>query len=221
MRTGRLLALAPGSIVSIFGTAFAGGESFAVNLPLERSLDGTSVRIGGEDAPLYYVGPGQVNAQVPFTAKVGESVSIVVNAKGKLTAPQSYLIAPAQPGIFNGAVLDFQNAPAQGGLAVTPSNPAQIGHDLIIYSNGLGLVDQTVATGAASSAANALLPVRVTIGGVEVPVAYAGLTPGFVGLYQVNVHLSSSVPTGDDIAVVLEQNGITSNPLLPIRISIR
>ncbi|MBI3934756.1 MAG: hypothetical protein HY316_08680 [Acidobacteria bacterium] len=96
-----------------------------------------------------------------------------------------------------------------------------MGHDLIIYSNGLGLVDQTVTTGAASPAANALLPVTVTIGGVEVPVAYAGLTPNLVGLYQVNVTLTSGVPTGDNIAVVLTQNGITSNPNLPILISIR
>ena len=100
------------------------------------------------------MGPGQINAQVPFTATVGESVSILVSANGKLTAPQSYLIGTAQPGIFNGAVIDFQNAPAQGGLAVTPANPAQIGHDLIIYSNGLGQVDQAVGTGEASPAAS-------------------------------------------------------------------
>ena len=56
---------------------------------------------------------------------------------------------------------------------------------------------------------------------MQLPVDYAGLTPGFVGLYQVNVHLGSSVPTGDNLAVVLTQNGIASNPNLPIRISIR
>jgi uncharacterized protein (TIGR03437 family) len=78
-----------------------------------------------------------------------------------------------------------------------------------------------VGTGEASPAAQTLLPVTVTIGGVEVPVAYAGLTPGFVGLYQVNVNLTSGVPTGDNIPVVLRQNGIESNPNLPILISIR
>jgi uncharacterized protein (TIGR03437 family) len=65
------------------------------------------------------------------------------------------------------------------------------------------------------------LPVTVTIGGVQLPVDYAGLTPGYVGLYQVNVHLGANVPTGDNLAVVFTQNGIASNPNLPIRISIR
>jgi len=213
--------LAPGSIVSIFGTGFASGNNFATQVPLERSLGGASVRIGSEDAPLYFVGSGQINAQVPFTAAVGESVSIVVNAGGKLTAPQSYLIAPAQPGIFNGAVLDFQNNPGAGGQPVTIANPARLGHDLVIYSNGLGRVETEVATGSASPAAQALLPVTVTVGGVPVPVAYAGLTPGYVGLYQVNVNLTGSVPTGDNIPVVLKQNGIESNPILPILLSIR
>lgn len=212
--------LAPGAIVSLFGTTFASGQSLAGNIPLERSLGGTSVRIGGEDAPLYYVGPGQINAQVPFTAQVGETVSIVVNANGKLTAPQSYLIAPAEPGIFHGAVLDYQNDPEHGGLAVTAAHPAHRGDDLIIYSNGLGLVDQDVGTGEASPGAQVLVPVTVKIGGVEVPVAYAGLTPGYVGLYQVNVKLTDGVPTGDGVAVELEQNGISSNPILPITISI-
>ena len=211
-----LRPLAPGSIVSIFGTGFAGGNYFASRVPLERTLGGTSVRIGSEDAPLYYVGPTQINAQVPFTAAVGETVSIVVNANGKLTAPQSYLIAPVQPGIFSGAVIDVQN-----NAIVTASRPAQLGHELIIYSNGLGRVEQEVASGAASPQAQALLPVTVTIGGVEVPVSYAGLTPSFVGLNQVNVTLSGSVPTGDNIPVIVKQNGIESNPNLPILVSIR
>jgi uncharacterized protein (TIGR03437 family) len=117
--------------------------------------------------------------------------------------------------------LDYQNDLAHGGAAVTAANPAHLGHDLIIYSGGLGLTDATVQTGAASPAGNALLPVTVTIGGVPVIPDYAGLSPGFVGLYQVNVHLGNSIPTGDNLDVVLTQNGITSNPNLPIRISIR
>src|SRR5439155_3401585 len=102
-------------------------------------------------------------------------------------------------------------------------NPARIGHDLIIYSGGLGATDANppAVTGAASPAGNALLPVTATVGGVAVQVDYAGLTPGLVGLYQVNVHLGSGVPTGDNIDVILTQNGIASNPNLPIRISIR
>ena len=216
-----LRPLAPGSIVSIFGTAFAAGDNFAAQVPLPPTLGGVGVKIGSADAPLYYAGTGQINAQMPLTAKPGESVSIAVTANGKVTAPQSYLIAPNQPGIFNGAVLDFQNNPGAGGQPVTAASPARIGHDLIIYSGGLGLTDASVQTGAASPAGNALLPVTVMIGGVPIIPDYAGLSPGFVGLYQVNVHLGANIPAGDNLDVVLTQNGIASNPNLPIRISIR
>ena len=51
--------------------------------------------------------------------------------------------------------------------------------------------------------------------------AYAGLTPDSVGLYQVNVKLTSGVPTGDGQAVVITQNGLVSNPNLPVSIPIR
>ena len=211
--------LAPGSIISIAGSQFATGNNVATTVPLAQSLGGTSVRIGNENAPLYYVGPEQINAQVPFTAKVGESVSVVVIANGKLTAPQNYLIAAAQPGIFQAggvaAVVDSQ------GRNITAANPARIGETIQIFSNGLGLVDQTVAAGAVSPSANALLAVTATVGGVEVPVSYAGLAPGFVGLYRVDVQLTSGVPTGDAVAVVLRQNGIASNPNLPVSIPIR
>jgi len=66
-----------------------------------------------------------------------------------------------------------------------------------------------------------LLPVTVTVGGVEAPVVYQGLAPGFVGLYQVNVVLPSTVTPGDAVPVVVRQNGIVSNPDLPATIPVR
>jgi uncharacterized protein (TIGR03437 family) len=208
--------LAPGAIVAISGNGFASGTQFAAAVPLPTNLGGVSVLMGGENAPLYSVSPTQIFAQVPFTAQVGESMSILVNANGQLTEPQNYLIAPVQPGIFSGAVIDVQN-----GAAVSATRPAQIGHELIIYSNGLGRVEQEVGTGQASPQAQALLPVTVEIGGAAVPVSYAGLTPGFVGLDHVRVTLTGAVPTGNDIPVVIKQNGIQSNPDLPILLSIQ
>jgi uncharacterized protein (TIGR03437 family) len=215
-----LRPLAPGSIVSLFGTGFASGNNAATSIPLPRSLGNTSVRIGGEEAPLYFVGQNQINAQVPFTARVGEQVSIVVNSSGRITAPQNYLIAPGQPGVFQsngvGAVLDSQFR------AVNAANPGRIGDTLQIFANGLGLVDQPVGTGAASpSFSTVQSPVTVEIGGVQVPVVYQGLAPGFVGLYQVNVVLTPGVPTGPAVPLVLRQNGIPSNPNLPVSIPIQ
>ena len=78
--------LAPGGIISLFGARFATENNFATQLPLERNLGGDSVRIGDRDAPLFFVGPGQVNAQVPFEARPGDDVPVTVNVGDLLTA---------------------------------------------------------------------------------------------------------------------------------------
>jgi uncharacterized protein (TIGR03437 family) len=208
--------LATGGIVSIFGSGFAASDNFATHLPLERVLGGVSVMVGGENAPLYYAGAGQINAQVPFSAQPGSDVSIVVSAGGHVTAPQNYVISAAQPGVFAGAVLDGQ------GRAVNAGNPARIGDTLQIFTTGLGATDPPAVTGQpAPPFSKALVPVSVSIGGKDVAVVYQGLAPGFVGLYQVNVILANTVTPGDAVPVAIQQNGITSNPNLPINIPVR
>ena len=214
--------LTPGGIISLFGARFASGNNFATQLPLERALAGVSVRIGVQDAPLYFVGPGQINAQVPFEVSPGDSVPVAVTVGGLLTAPQDYLIAPVQPGVFidaasgNAAILDasFQ--------LVTAQNSARPGDTVQIFCTGLGTVEQQVETGApAPSFSTVQLPVTVTIGGLNAPVDFQGLAPGFVGLYQVNAVVPSGVEPGDAVSLVLTQNGIVANPDQPITIPVQ
>jgi uncharacterized protein (TIGR03437 family) len=200
--------LAPGSILSLFGSRLAKSEGGAAEIPLPRSLNGSSVKIGTQDAPLYYVAPSQINAQMPFGVPPGQRVSVVVNAGGQLTAPQIYVIAPVQPAIFTagdaGVVLNANGI-------ITASNPAHIGDVLVIYTNGLGITDPRVNTGDPSPAAEVINPVTVTVGGVEVPVQYQGLTPTLVGLNQINILLTGSAPTGDNVPLVVTQSGVPSN----------
>ena len=212
--------LAPGGMISVFGTRFATIEASSTSLPLQRQLAGVSLRIGGEDAPLFYVGPTQINAQVPYGIRPGANVSIVVNSGGKLSAPQSYLVVPARPGLFSGdgfaAALDGQSR------RITATNPARRGNALQLFAAGLGLTDPQPQSGAASPPSSSVrISVRVKIGGVEVPVTYQGLAPGSVGLYQINVVLLDSVPVGNEVPVVIEQDGLTSNPLAAVRLPVR
>src|SRR5687767_1218789 len=58
--------IAPGAIISIFGTALARGTASASSLPLPTSLEGTSVMVGGQPIPLFFVSTTQINAQLPF-----------------------------------------------------------------------------------------------------------------------------------------------------------
>ena len=211
--------LVPGGIISLFGSNLAPNVANASVIPLERSLAQTSVRIGLVDAPLYFVSPDQINAQLPFESVPGDTVSVIIGSGGKFTAPQLYQISPAQPGIFQSAataaVLDefFQT--------VTAQNPARIGKVIQIFSNGLGFTNPLVATGTQSpSFSNVQLPVTVTLGGVQAHVDYQGLAPGYVGLYQVNVVVPPGVAPGAAVPLVILQNGIPSNPDLPVTIPV-
>ena len=68
-----------------------------------------------------------------------------------------------------------------------------------------------VATGAASAgAAQTIIPVQVSIGGTPAEVFYAGVTPGFAGLYQINAQVPPGTPSGAQ-PVVVTQNGVASN----------
>ena len=212
--------LSPGGIISVFGQSFASENSFATQLPLERELAGISVRVGGQDAPLYFASPGQINAQVPFEVSTGDSVPVAINVGGLLTAPQNYLIAPAQPGIFiageNAAILDASF------LLVTAQNPVGPGDTIQIFCTGLGAVQEQVETGApAPPFSTVQLPVTVTIGGLDAAIAYQGLAPGFVGLYQVNVVVPAGVAPGGAVPLVLTQNGIVANPDQAITIPVQ
>ena len=215
--------LSAGGIISVFGQSFATENSSATQLPLERELAGVSVRVGGQDAPLYFVGTtpdfDQINVQVPFEVSTGDSVPVAVSVGGLLTAPQNYLIAPVQPGIFDvgggqGAVLiantDILVAPV-GSIPGRQTRPAEGGEFVSIFCTGLGATNPTVEAGEPGAGETVTIPVTATIGGVNAAVSFAGLAPGFVGLYQVNARVPEAVVPSAAVPVVITQDGIASN----------
>jgi uncharacterized protein (TIGR03437 family) len=97
-----------------------------------------------------------------------------------------------------------------------PSHPASAGDALVIYSAGLGAVTPPVETGSASPQsppAKVSNPITVTIGGRPALVAFAGLTPNFAGLYQVNVTVPAGITPGANVPVVLTSGGLSSPPV--------
>lgn len=210
--------VAPGSYVSIYGSniSLATDVASAANLPL--SLDGVSVSFdipsAGISVPgyLYYVSPGQVNIQVPWELEGQSSaqvkVSIGSNSGNVVTVP----LAAYSPGIFlygqsQAAALD------ENGNLIGASNPAQRGHVISIYANGLGPVANQPASGMpapSSPLATTQSQPTVTIGGVATQVQFSGLAPQFTGLYQVNVTVPAGAATGSQ-PVVLSIGGVNSN----------
>jgi len=212
-------ALAPGTVVSIYGSNLAGLEAQAGSVPLPTTMNGVSVQIGGIPAALFYVSGGQINAQIPFELDPSKQYQVVVNANGGLTAPQTIQLAPATPGLAafpDGGVIAQHWVDSS---LVTASSPARPGEYVVLYLVGMGQTDHAVASGAASPV-NPLARVTsapvVTLGGNPAPAVFAGLTPGSVGLYQIDLQVPD-VPVDGNLTLTVSQGGVVSNiTILPV-----
>src|SRR5262249_27756414 len=118
----------------------------ANTLPLPTTVGGTQVLIGGVASPLFYVSPGQVNAQIPFELQAGQQYQVIVSANGALTAPQPIQLNAGTPAIlqFTSGVVVAQH---QDGTLVSADAPAAPGEYLTLYMSGLGDTTPAVATG--------------------------------------------------------------------------
>ena len=219
----------PGSVVSIFGANFIDQLSVPSSYPLPTSVNGVSVTFNGIPSPLFFVAPGQINAQVPYeisgptasvqvTTAAGQSETRTVN----IVAQSPAIYTTAQTGSGQGVVVFGNTATVVG--PVTPGKdwrPAHTGDTITLYVNGLGAVTPTIANGSnscersvcAADLSNLTLrqtSVRPTveIGGVTVPdsgILFAGLAPQFVGLYQINVTIPSGIRASNQVPIVIHQ----------------
>jgi uncharacterized protein (TIGR03437 family) len=209
-------ALAPGGIVSVFGANLASSAAGASSLPLPKTLAGASLQVGGYEAPLFYSSGGQINAQLPFELALNTRPQLIVKGADFVTVPETITVAAARPGIFTttqdgkgqGVIMDVANR------LVDANNPAKAGDVVVVYCTGLGATSPAMRSGEAappSPLARVVTPATVTIGGQPGAVQFAGLTPGFVGLYQVNVQIPSGVALGSSVPLVISQDGVPSN----------
>jgi uncharacterized protein (TIGR03437 family) len=219
-----------GAIATIFGLNLSNVDGIvqAESTPLPTELGGTSVRIGGILAPLFAVvrvnGQEQINLQIPFAlvqaaalsprpAQAQQFVEVVVTSNGVSNAPVLMQLAPAQPGIFlvgdgNGAILHADNR------LVSAQNPAARGETVVVFATGLGAVQNPPAAGepASLTTLSPTIPsfASATVGGMPAAVAFSGLAPGYVGLYQVNLVVPPGAPAGN-VDLVITMNGVASN----------
>ena len=208
----------PGSIAAVFGTNLSNGQaSSAEPTPMPTTLAQSSFSVGGVAAPLYFVSPTQVNLQVPWELAGQSQTSIVDTVGGNASNTQTVPLAPFSPGIFT---IDLSGS-GQGAILVSgttnlasPGTPASRSGYISIYCTGLGPVSNQPATGVAAGSNplsyTATLP-TVSIGGVNAVVSYAGLAPGFAGLYQVNAIVPAAATPGNAIPVVLTIGNVASN----------
>ncbi len=208
---------APGMVMSIYGTAFATLSEAATVTPLPEymvGLEGLICPINCDTAPvgyaipLYYVGPNQVNLQIPY--QVNGAVDLRFGNPYQNT-DYYFTVSPAAPGIFTLQDGSQNVAPPQ---AVSPGGVATV------YLTGAGKVTPAVANGFTPSGSQVPEPIQavtVTVGGIAAPtVIYAAIPSWSVGVLQINFMIPSSVPAGRQSVVVTI--GTTPSPAAYITI---
>ena len=212
------VALAPGSIISLFGQNLANGIAPATAVPLSTTLAGASVIMAGVELPLLYGSSGQVNAVVSSGININTSQQILVQRDNTYSIPIPVNVAASEPAVFG---YPAPGDPATQGAIVNavsyavadPSAPVTAGDVLAIYCTGLGAVAPAVPDGTAAPSSTLAYTVAtpvVTVGGQPAKVFYSGLSPGFVGLYQIDAYVPSGVTPGGQVPVVVSIAGQTS-----------
>jgi hypothetical protein len=162
--------VSPGAVVSIFGTNLTSGASMASapgNWP--STMAGAQVLWNDTVVPLLYAAPGQINAQLPYSLRPGETGRLKVVVLGRLSNDVPLEVQTATPGV----------------LAVT-SRPGV----LSVYCVGLGAVDPPVEAGAPAPdtpLARTVSTPEVLVNGNPARIFFSGLAPGWTGLYQIDV----------------------------------
>ena len=217
--------VSPGSLISIFGSGLAAGLSIANSVPLSTALsDVTSVTINGTPAPLMSVSDGQITAQVPWEVVPGPANVIVNNSVGS-SQPMPVQVNAFAPALIalNLGTLQALATNADGTItAVTGplpgfnAHPATAGDTITFFATGLGTVDPPPLDGSASSdtTRQTTSTPSVQIGGVMAQVSFSGLSPQFVGIYQLSVVVPGGVTTGSAVPVQVQTaDGSNANPV--------
>jgi uncharacterized protein (TIGR03437 family) len=184
--------VAPGALISVFGAG------------LGRRGTPTTAEIAGRSATVLFSSPFQVNLAVPADLPAGSYTLTLRTPYGAAEGPVE--LREVAPAIFRLGEGQMAVVNASGQLN-SPGQPAARGSALVLYGTGFG------AVAAQGNLMRTQRPVSARINGLEVPVGYSGLAPGYIGLYQVNVTLPLDMPPGLFQSLELRQGGVAANPL--------
>lgn len=226
-------ASSPGQIEAAFGIGFPAATNItalASTTPLPTKMSNVSVRVNNVLAPLFFVGVGgaqgsgafQINYQVPYQTQPGVAKVEVLNNEAVVTTGYLTLGATA-PGVFTisatgkgQAVALNQDFSLNGNPAQNPAaKPEARGRVVTFFANGPGGQFINPANGQALTPTSGIpIPASpiyttaaapiVTVGGVPANVPFSGLTPGLIGLWQLNVTIPANAPVGNSVPVVIK-----------------
>ena len=220
-----ITGLSPGSLATAFAAGVLDNQGIAgaERIPLPSSIQGVSITVDGVTAPVLSIsnvnGQEQLNFQVPFEISKRAMASVVVTRGEASSAAVTIPVFELQPAIYTtdrtqAIVLhnvDFSLANA--------SQPLVAGESAVVYAAGLGTVTNQPANGSAalsSPLSATLTAVSMTLAGLPCEVQFAGLAPGFVGVYQVNFRVPANAPPGSQDVVLTA--GPASSPAVKVAV---
>ncbi len=198
---------APNTIVSVYGSNLSSGTHALTTEEMRTGaiptrMQGTQVLLSGQLANLYFVSPGQINLLIPATFKPGK-VDLTVLSDGRAGPSIPLDLSDAAPALFEDGT--FAVATNAQGEALTANRQAGCGEVVILYATGLGATEQKYAAGELARSASYVKRFSefvVMLAGVALDssrVLYAGVTPGFAGLYQVNLRLPDDCTANPEV----------------------
>jgi uncharacterized protein (TIGR03437 family) len=203
--------VASGGLISVFGSNLSSSTIVASGTPLPTVVGNSCLLVNGQPISLLLISPSLINAQLN-NATTGPS-TISIRTPQNVSPDFSFTVGSTAPAVFlNGTDGVSTNLPsvtrAANGLLVTPANPIHQGDSLTIFAAGLGLTSPVVAAGAVSPAnAAVLVQPTVTLNGVVLPMTFAGLVPGQIGVYEIQVNVPTYTPQGLSVPLIITQNG--------------
>jgi len=215
-------AVAPGEIVSLFGTAIGPPNPALLALTNPRlvanSLEGVHVLFDGVPAPVLYASAGQLNVVVPYEVAGQAQTQLQVEYLGVLSPPVRLPVTPSAVGIFTldasgsgqGAILNAADESVN-----SASNPAAPGDWVSIFATGAGATTPSGVDGllAPGPSYQPDAPVTVTIGGLPCQTNYAGGAPGLVaGVVQINAQVPAGITPGPNVPVQVRIGSADSQP---------
>jgi uncharacterized protein (TIGR03437 family) len=211
-----------GSWATVKGTNLANntriwGDSDIVNGNLPTSLDGTSIKVAGKSAAIYFISAGQINFQVPDlgdqTGDVPVEITtptgtVTTTARVQSVAPAFFMFDAEDRKYIAGLTQDFKFLGKQSLFPTLTIRPARPGETVQLYGTGFGATNPaTPALKTVTAVANTANRVTATVGGVDAVVQFAGLVAA--GEDQINIVVPASLPDGDH-KVVTTVNGVSS-----------
>lgn len=221
--------VSPGAIISIYGTGLAKEARVAGQGDLDGgflpvTLGGVTVlfqqagnpSFNGILAPLFYISPLQINAQVPVELQPGQwQIKVKVDS---LQSSEIVDVEPFSPGIF----ASFRHV---DGTLVTLKSPARPSEFILYFGTGFGPTWPAIHTGEVAPPLSQIwlaepVQVQATIGGealTKTDIYYWGLAPGFAGLYQFNLRVPADAPNGNlEVRVGVDQQWSQPSVTIPV-----